>query len=327
MEETDSSSSSSEDSLPLAQYFQPIEEEHLCLELSDQEQSEQQIEKVVKPIAHKEEDLREVENVSKAGNLDIPIDGKRIVNQLLHHFPRAKVKTIVEMREILEILDERSRRERHWDKHKAVTRKELAAQKRHALGSGGGPPERSRWMKKSLLIQPGLDDEVESLDSDYHRAQRNNHPSALSTFQKFPIQLKKLVDDPSSEPPSAAVELVESQDSPVSQVVVSTTPRPRGFVERRCASNSSRVAEEVRVWLQRARRSIDHQKDLESLKMEHHKRLFQLKEEKELEFQGLRIANEKERRKMEIVERQELHKIALQHQQALNALQIEKKLS
>nr|CAD7578654.1 unnamed protein product [Timema californicum] len=136
----------------------------------------------------------------------------------------------------------------------------------------------------------------------------------LSTSQKFPLQLRKLL----------MIHILQLLNPPVSQVVVSTTPRLRGFVERRRASNSSHVTEEVRVRLQKARGSIDHQKELESLKMEHHKRLFQLKEEKELEFQGLRIANEKERRKMEIIEREELHKVALQHQQALNALQIEK---
>nr|CAD7434192.1 unnamed protein product [Timema monikensis] len=108
MEETDSSSSS-EDSLPLAQYFQPIEEEHLCLELSDQEQSEQQIEKVVKPIAHKEEDLREVENVSKVHNLtdrfatiekehQICSENHRFQNDLFdgHKVPDVHIEEIVE---------------------------------------------------------------------------------------------------------------------------------------------------------------------------------------------------------------------------------------
>nr|CAD7438020.1 unnamed protein product [Timema bartmani] len=155
----------------------------------------------------------------------------------------------------------------HWGKQKAVTKKELAAQKRHALDTGGGPPRKiqvaEEVIAQVLLIQPGLDDEVESLDSDYHQETFSISQLPIQTLPAFqpvpcgsslsqpafylpevPTSAEEAVYDPYSEPPSAAAELVQSQ-------------------------------------AERPRKSEDGA----------HKRLFQLKEEKEVEFQGLGMEN------------------------------------
>nr|CAD7612856.1 unnamed protein product [Timema genevievae] len=77
-----------------------------------------------------------------------------------------------------------SQLKRFWDKQKAMARKELGIQKRHAMETGGGPP-RKRYvsdevMAQVLSIQPALDVDVTCRNNHLIRLQRADLGSDLT---------------------------------------------------------------------------------------------------------------------------------------------------
>nr|CAD7205469.1 unnamed protein product [Timema douglasi] len=175
---------------------------------------------------------------------------------------------------------------RFWDKQKALSRKELSIQKRHAMGTEGGPP-RKRYvsdevMAQILSIQPALDAGVTCRNNNLIRLQHADPGSDLTalpdtslpittnttTSFSIPHDLEPVkcgsdylelqyttldVDSPSADDPAqvsspAADGLAQPQDLVNTPMSDgSQVPRSGGFVERIGASDSAQLAEELRV--------------------------------------------------------------------------------
>nr|CAD7200595.1 unnamed protein product [Timema douglasi] len=110
-----------------------------------------------------------------------------------------------------------------------------------------------------------------------------------------------------------------------------STPISVGSVQRKHASDSARLGEELEVRLDNTRGSLEAQTEHELLKLDHTKRILQLKLEKESEILELRLHNERERSRVAARYEEELHNIAVQklhaarsHQDAVNQVLLEK---
>nr|CAD7257378.1 unnamed protein product [Timema shepardi] len=98
------------------------------------------------------------------------------------------------------------------------------------------------------------------------------------------------------------------------------TPISVGSVQRRRASNSARLGEELRVRLDKARGGLEAQIEHEQPKLDHIKRILQLKLEKKLEIPELRLHNERECNCV-AASYEELHNITVQNLHAARSRQ------
>nr|CAD7407722.1 unnamed protein product [Timema poppensis] len=245
---------------------------------------------------------------------------------------------------------------RFWDKQKAIY---LLQRTGHPEAACVGAP-RNSVVGEEIIAQDSIKRSVDCRNSDFFHQQYANlsrvstatvnpvpatattitHPvsfpapvtsATLVSFDTFPpvsppmpIQIFRLSQPPISLP---ALERVPSGSSsqqiqwfPTAEEKCFNTPISVGSVQRRHASNSARLGEEMRVRLDKSRGGLEAQTEHEQLKLDYIKWILQLKLEKKLEILELRLHNERERNCV-AARYEELHNITVQNLHAARSRQ------